>query len=214
MQRRRRCTDKGGISLFEKEISLPLTHPEKIPLPACSSKGYSAWGMIVPCVAALLRSPPLVLLYDLTCSYLRCRSADLASVQTNHLLPMAQQRGERSNAALVGTCRIDNIRSRRRLLKTNESQAERQRIIEATQIVLKHHLAGTRFRRLSSSSSPRLPMRGSRGTPLACLWGIKRGYSLRKENTPFVPCSAVGAALPPRGAGNVLTNKQICPLEA
>ena len=27
--------------------------------------------------------------------------------------------------------------------------------------------------------------RGSRGTPLAFLWGIKRGYSLRKENTPF-----------------------------
>ncbi len=26
---------------------------------------------------------------------------------------------------------------------------------------------------------------GSRGTPLAFLWGIQRGYSLRKENTPF-----------------------------
>ena len=28
--------------------------------------------------------------------------------------------------------------------------------------------------------------RGSRGTPLAFLWGFQRGYSLRKENTPFV----------------------------
>ena len=27
--------------------------------------------------------------------------------------------------------------------------------------------------------------RGSRGPPLAFLWGIQRGYSLRKENTPF-----------------------------
>ena len=27
--------------------------------------------------------------------------------------------------------------------------------------------------------------RGSRGTPLAFLWGFQRGYSLRKENTPF-----------------------------
>ena len=27
---------------------------------------------------------------------------------------------------------------------------------------------------------------GSRGTPLAFLWGFQRGYSLRKENTPFV----------------------------
>ncbi len=105
-------------------------------------------------------------------SIIRCRSADLASVQTNHLLPMAQQRGERSNAALVGTCKADNIQSRRRLRKANESQAERQRIIEATQIVLQQHLAGTRFRRLRTPSSTRLPMRGSRGTPLAFLWGI------------------------------------------
>ena len=37
---------------------------------------------------------------------------------------------------------------------------------------------------------------GSRGTPLAFLWGIQRGYSLRKENTPFVSCSATGAAFP------------------
>ena len=28
-------------------------------------------------------------------------------------------------------------------------------------------------------------MRGSRGPPLAFLWGIQRGYSLRKENTSF-----------------------------
>ena len=34
-------------------------------MPACSSKGCGAWGVEVPCVAALLRSPPLVVLYDL-----------------------------------------------------------------------------------------------------------------------------------------------------
>ena len=43
-----------------------------------------------------------------------------------------------------------------------------------------------------------LQCRGSRGTPLAFLWGFKRGYSLRKENTPFAPCSAIGAATSPR----------------
>ena len=42
-----------------------------------------------------------------------------------------------------------------------------------------------------------LQCRGSRGTPLAFLWGFKRGYSLRKENTPFAPCSAIGAATSP-----------------
>ena len=57
--------NKGGISLFEKEISLPLTHPEKTALAVSSSKGCGACGVEVPCVAALLRSPPLVLLYDL-----------------------------------------------------------------------------------------------------------------------------------------------------
>ena len=29
--------------------------------------------------------------------------------------------------------------------------------------------------------------RGSRGSPLAFLWGFQRGYSLWKENTPFAP---------------------------
>ena len=37
--------------------------------------------------------------------------------------------------------------------------------------------------------------RGSRGTPLAFLWGIKRGYSLRKENTPLCLAAAQRAAL-------------------
>ena len=61
--------NKGGISLFEKEISLPLTHPEKTSLAAYSSKGGSAWGMRLPCVAALLRSPPLVVRDDLAYFY-------------------------------------------------------------------------------------------------------------------------------------------------
>ena len=56
---------------------------------------------------------------------------------------------------------------------------------------------------------------GGRGPPLAFLWGIQRGYSLRKENTPFgvaartplsLPrlrgkrCSPFGLSFPPRGA--------------
>ena len=49
-------------------------------------------------------------------------------------------------------------------------------------------------------------VRGQGARPLAFLWGFQRGYSLRKENTPFVSgssaksctdsCSAVGAAPP------------------
>ena len=165
--------NKGGISLFQKEISLPLTHPEKIALPACSSKGCSAWGVEVLCVAALLRSPPLVLLYDLP--LLLASAAALESERECGVITFyrqCKQCGERSNAASVGTCKADNIQSRRRLRKTADTQAERQRVVEGSQIVLQQHLAGTRFRRLRSSSSARLPMRGSRGTPLAFLWGI------------------------------------------
>ena len=33
--------------------------------------------------------------------------------------------------------------------------------------------------------APNCQCRGSRGTPLAFLWGFQKGYSLRKENTPF-----------------------------
>ena len=43
---------------------------------------------------------------------------------------------------------------------------------------------------------------GRGGTPLAFLWGIKRGYSLRKENTPFVSCSASRRCLPRPVRGN------------
>ena len=85
-----------------------------------------------------------------------CRSAYLPSVQTNFLLSTVQafsvvrtaasavlppsansanKRGERSNAASVGTCKSDEIQSRRKLRKAAESQAERQRVVEVGQIV-------------------------------------------------------------------------------
>ena len=38
--------------------------------------------------------------------------------------------------------------------------------------------------------------RGSRGTPLVLLWGFKRGYSLREENTPF-DCAVPWRCHPP-----------------
>ena len=61
---------RGAVLFPRKENSPPYTPQEKgTPLPACGSKGCGAWGVEVLCVAALLRSPPLALLYDLTCSY-------------------------------------------------------------------------------------------------------------------------------------------------
>ena len=41
---------------------------------------------------------------------------------------------------------------------------------------------------------------GRGGTPLVFLWGIQKGYSLRKENTPF-GAAACGPRLNPRPVG-------------
>ena len=68
-QRRWRCTGKGGISLFQKEISLPYTLPEKICIGSLDLEGVRRLRNDGACVAALLRSPPLALLYDLTSFY-------------------------------------------------------------------------------------------------------------------------------------------------
>ena len=94
--------NKGGISLFEKEISLPLTHPEKTALAVSSSKGCGACGVEVPCVAALLRSPPLVLQDDLPLLLLSAaalpilRRCSLISFCQNANLFGSAYRGERS----------------------------------------------------------------------------------------------------------------------
>ncbi len=39
-------------------------------------------------------------------------------------------------------------------------------------------------------------VRGRGGTPLVFLWGIQRGYSLRKENTPFGAAAHTPLPLP------------------
>ena len=86
--------------------------------------------------------------------------------------------GERSNAALAGISKIVQIQSRQKLGCTSTRWAERQRIIGASQIVSQQKTADTRFRRLSSSSSPNLAMAGSRGRAPCVLLGVKGGHSL------------------------------------
>ena len=79
-------------------------------------------------MAALLRSPPWSVLNDLP--LLLASAAALESERECGVITFyrqCKQRGERSNAASVGTCKADNIQSRRKLLKTADTQAERQR---------------------------------------------------------------------------------------
>ena len=100
--------------------------------------------------------------------------------------------GERSNAAARTAVRRQSTvtrapRSRARLIPVTT-----RRRLMAKPCTPHPHCAA---RAVLRAANPQC--RGSRGTPLAFLWGFKRGYSLRKENTPFAPCSAIGAALPP-----------------
>ena len=78
------------------------------------------------CLRAAL--PRLELLYDLP--LLLSSAAALESERkcsVNHLLSMAQYRGERSKAASAGNSKSVQVQSRRKLRKANESQAKRQR---------------------------------------------------------------------------------------
>ena len=87
-------------------------------------------------MAAFVSAPPWSVLNDLP--LLLASAAALESERECGVITFyrqCKQRGERSNAALVGTCKADNIQSRRRLRKANESQAERQRVVEVHQIV-------------------------------------------------------------------------------
>ena len=88
--------------------------------------------------------------------------------------------GERSNAAARTAVRRRGSvtrapRSRARLL----SVTTRRRLVAQPRTPHLHCAA----RAVLQAQSPQC--RGSRGTPLAFLWGFQKGYSLRKENTPF-----------------------------
>ena len=113
MQRRRRCgllpatcrgADKGGVSLFEKEIPLPYTLPEKIciasvqleelrrlPIATCCARQSRVERCYTTCLCSyypLLRSRwRLCCLTDAAHPPCGCRSAYLVEVRSNHRLP-------------------------------------------------------------------------------------------------------------------------------
>ena len=107
----------------------------------------------------------------------QCRNPlAVASSNQYHLL----SGGERSNAAgTQAVCRRANVtrapRSRARLIPVTT----RRRLVAKPRTPHLHCAARAVLQAPSSQC------RGSRGTPLAFLWGFQRGSSLRKENTPF-----------------------------
>ena len=53
---------------------------------------------------------------------------------------------------------------------------------------------------------------GGRGAPLAFLWGIQRGYSLRKENTPFGAAARTPLPLRTRAKKRAILSRENLPL--
>ena len=160
-------------------------------------------------------------LYDLVCSYLRCRFACVSAVFSNfRLLWILSDLQVPTGAALLRSPRLfapsveggeivlaavrttENActADRRKLGCTDGRSAERQRVVEVHQIVSHPPMAA------SEAMPPRraLPL-PRRRTPSCCklpmefsLGGSKGGISLfEKEISLPCPCSAIGAALPP-----------------
>ena len=158
MQRHRRCgllpatcrgADKGGVSLFQKEIPLPYTLPEKIciasvrleelrrlPIATCCARRSRVERCYTTCLCSyspLLRSRWRLCCLTDAAHPLRVplcpsrRGTDSSPAATNAYRFDNAYCGERSYAASAGNTRIDRIRSRTQLCKGNESQAKRQR---------------------------------------------------------------------------------------
>ena len=119
--------------------------------------------------------------------------------------------GERSNAADAQAVRRQTTVTRAPRSRARLQHEPTRRRLMAKPCTPHLHCAAR-----AALQAQNLQCRGSRGTPLAFLWGFKRGYSLRKENTPFAPCSAIGAATsPPRKGdkkGSILVGKRTPPL--
>ena len=82
--RRAGDANKGGVSLFKKEISLPYTLPEKISIASEQLKELQCLPIALPARGGAALG---VAIRFASASIIRCRSADLVEVQTNfHLL--------------------------------------------------------------------------------------------------------------------------------
>ena len=75
--------NKGGVSLFKKEIPLPYTLPEKISIASEQLKELQCLPIALPARGGAALG---VAIRFASASIIRCRSADLVEVQTNFRL--------------------------------------------------------------------------------------------------------------------------------
>ena len=134
------------------------------------------------CVAALLRSPPMVLQNDLP--LLLSSAAALPVLWQCGLITVYRctaQCGERSKAALSRQSAAEQTS-----LAPHDSKA-RLRVVTKRRGSWRSHVHCTYIaQRVQLFKIKTANVRGQGVRPLAFLWGFQRGYSLWKENTPFV----------------------------
>ena len=208
MQRRRRCgllpatcrgADKGGVSLFEKEIPLPYTLPEKIciasvqleelrrlPIATCCARQSRVERCYTTCLCSyypLLRSRwRLCCLTDAAHPTCGCRSAYLVEVRSNHRLPkhLSMRRAQQCRyfaSSLPPSKRHSRLTTvRRGWLSGRDSQG-----FMAKPCTPHPHCAAR-----AAIQAANCQCRGSRGPPLAFLWGFKGGILFGKRIPPLV----------------------------
>ena len=130
----------------------------------------------------------LALLYDLICSYLRCRSASLVEVQPNHRLT------EHSSMRRAQQCRIRQAVCRPMRRHTRLTVVRRG--CELSRIAGIHGEAMYTAPDSASTSALQAPSsqwRGQGAEPLAFSWGCKGAILSRERMAPFI--RAVPSAL-------------------
>ena len=199
-QRRRRCTNATPIFFPEKENGRRPSKRKAFRLAVSILNGLYASGMEVPargvaafeaairfasapiirCCAAVGGSAALRMRHT-PCG---CRSAHLVEVRSNSRLPpVSTMRRAKQCRYFASSLPPSKRHSRLTIVRRGCCQVATRRDSWRSHV----HRTYT-AQRVQSFKLQTANVRGQGARPLAFLWGFQRGYSLWKENTPFV-CS-------------------------
>ena len=221
MQRRRRCgllpatcrgADKGGVSLFQKEIPLPYTLPEKIciasvrleelrrlPIATCCARRSRVERCHTTCLCSyypLLRSRWRLCALRMRHTPCGCRSAHLVEVQTNLLLPtmhtVSIMRTAASEAMPHSASCLPPSKRHSRLTTVRRGCCQ----VATRRDSWRSHVHRTRLRSACSHSSYKLPMPGVEGPSPRLSLGDSKGVFSSEREYPLW-CRGAHAALPP-----------------
>ena len=179
---------KGGILFRKREY--PLWNPKRkafiaseqleelqcLPI-ALPARGVAAFGVAIRFAAA---------------SIIRCRSAHLVGVRSNFRLPPVPSMRRAQQCRYFAR----SLPPMRTSLAPHDSKARLQ-AVTTRRDSWRSHVHRTYIAQRVQLFKLQTANVGGRGIrPLAFLWGIQRGHSLRKENTPFGAAARTPLPLP------------------